>query len=406
MTGRTAWMLLAACVAATPAHAQTDDGTRAAAALAARQEKAAVPAPFRPGKVERFLNRLERRGMLNPGAADGFGVRIGGIESGSGLAVGPSWRSSSLRGGNLHLSASGARGLTGDTGIDVGLWVPRVGSYRIGAGLDASATRLTQERFFGRGLDTARADQTAFSLSQDRVTARLTYDATRWFRLSAGAGVATAVAGEGHARRAPSIETRFTGDDAPGLDVPTRARTASLAATVDYRDVPMNPRSGGRYHLAVERVMDRPAARHTFTRIDTELEQHLSFAKRQRVITLRALATATVADRGNEVPFYLQPTLGGSRLLRGFVTDRFRDLNIVALQAEYGWDLLPFLSAVAFAEAGAAAPRWQEIDGRQLRKDYGIGFRFGSARTVAFRTDVAFGSGEGTRLTMRFNHAF
>jgi outer membrane protein assembly factor BamA len=180
----------------------------------------------------------------------------------------------------------------------------------------------------------------------------------------------------------------------------------SLSASVDHRDVPQNPRSGGRYQVAVSRYLDRTSDRYSFTQIDTELEQHLSGWRRQRLLTLRAVGSTSIAGPGHDVPFYLQRTLGGSSLLRGFVTDRFRDRSLLALQAEYGYDLLPFVSAVLFYEAGASAPRWRDIQLDQLRRDYGIGFRFGSARTVALRTDVAFGSGEGTRLTMRFNHAF
>jgi outer membrane protein assembly factor BamA len=206
----------------------------------------------------------------------------------------------------------------------------------------------------------------------------------------------------------PAISTRFTESDAPGLATDSTFTVASIGATVDYRDIPRNPRAGGRYHLEMSRYADRdrsPAA-HAFTRIDAELEQHLSAWKRQRVLTLRAFASSSWADAGDEVPFYLQPTLGGSRLLRGFVTDRFRDRTLVALQAEYGWDVSPFLNAVLFYETGTVAPRWREIDIHAFRRDYGIGFRFGSARTVAVRTDLALGSGEGPRITMRLNHAF
>jgi outer membrane translocation and assembly module TamA len=170
--------------------------------------------------------------------------------------------------------------------------------------------------------------------------------------------------------------------------------------------MPGNPRQGGRYEVAVARYADAAADRYSFTRVDVDLEQHLSAWKRQRVLTLRAVASASIADRGHAVPFHLQRTLGGSRLLRGFVTDRFRDTNLVALQAEYGFDVLPFLGTVLFYEAGAVAPRWQDLSLGNLRRDYGLGFRFGGARAVAMRTDVAFGSGEGARLTMRFNHAF
>ena len=183
-------------------------------------------------------------------------------------------------------------------------------------------------------------------------------------------------------------------------------RVVSLGAAVDTRDASRNPRSGGHYAVAANRYTAAPQSPHSFTQVDTAVEQHFSFWKRQRTITLRALASTTFTADGQAVPFYLQPSLGGSQVLRGFVNDRFRDRSLLALQAEYGWDLTPFISAVAFYETGAVGSALRSITARDFRRDYGLGFRFGSARTVAFRTDVAFGSGEGTRLTMRFNHAF
>jgi hypothetical protein len=140
--------------------------------------------------------------------------------------------------------------------------------------------------------------------------------------------------------------------------------------------------------------------------VNVELEQHFSWWRGQRVLTLRGMAVLNNPDAGQDVPFYLQPTLGGSRWLRGFVTERFRDRNLAAVQAEYGWDLWPFLGAVLFYEIGAVAPEPRDLSIKASKSDYGIGFRFGSARTIALRTDVAFGSGEGTRLAMRFSHAF
>ena len=80
--------------------------------------------------------------------------------------------------------------------------------------------------------------------------------------------------------------------------------------------------------------------------------------------------------------------------------------NLLWAQVEYGWDLWPFLGAVLFYEGGVVASEPSAISLKNLKRDYGIGFRFGSARTIAVRTDVALGSGEGTRIAMRFSHAF
>ena len=179
-----------------------------------------------------------------------------------------------------------------------------------------------------------------------------------------------------------------------------------VAATLDTRDQRGNPRSGGRYHVALNRFDGGADAYSSFNRLNVEAEQHFSWWRRQRLITVRGVAVLTDPDASHDVPFYLQPTLGGSRLLRGFVGDRFRDRNLLAVQAEYGWDVWPFLNAVVFYEGGVVAPDWRQLSVGEMQRDYGFGFRLGSARIVAVRTDVTFGSGEGTRITMRFSHAF
>ena len=390
-----------------PAAAQETGPTRAEAARAVRDAKAAGTAPYAPGRVERVLDFVETsrtvRRILAP--TQGWGIRIGGIENGSGLATGPSWRSRRFD-GNLEATASGVAAISGDREVAAGLTIPQLGSHRLSAEVTASSTHLAGERFFGLGHDTRRDEETAFHLDQRSVRAGVSLDAASWLRVSGGAALLDADSGDGRRRGVPGIGMRFDSGNTPGLADPATLRVVSLAATVDTRDVPGNPRGGGRYHLGVARYVDTARDRYSFTRIDAEFEQHLSAWRRQRVLTLRAVASSAIADEGHDVPFYLQPSLGGSRLLRGFVTDRFRDTTLVALQAEYGFDLLPFVSAVAFYEAGAVAPRWQALSLGNLRRDYGLGFRFGGARAVAFRTDVAFGSGEGTRLTMRFNHAF
>jgi outer membrane protein assembly factor BamA len=225
-------------------------------------------------------------------------------------------------------------------------------------------------------------------------------------QLSAGGQFATFSAGDGVAPAVPGITTRWHSRDVAGLAFEPSFGVVMLSATADHRDVPGNPRRGGRYHVSLERHTNRSLDRYSFNRVNVELEHHLSGWRRQRMLTLRTVASLSEPDSGNDVPFYLQPTLGGSRLLRGFVTDRFRDRNLLAIQAEYGWDVWPFLNAVVFYESGVVAPDWRRLSVGEMKRDYGIGFRLGSARIVAVRTDVAFGSGEGARIAMRFSHAF
>lgn len=407
MTFRIPWLALALVAIAAPALAQSAPPTRAEEAAGAREHKASAPPTPGAGKVERLFTWIETGplGHSLAGARDGFGIRMGGIADGSGLALGPSWRASSLFGGAVHLSASGVVSIAGDREITGGIAAPHIAADRLALAVDVEATHLAQERFFGLGMSSARADATAFALDRRLTMATATFTATNWLQLSGGAGTLRTIAADAQSRRVPPIGTRFSSADAPGVGVEHAFGVLSMRATADFRDVPQNPRSGGRYHVAAHRYA-APDRRHSFTRVDTEVEQHLSIWKRQRLVTVRAIASTAFTADGQDVPFYMQPTLGGSRWLRGFVTDRFRDRSLLAVQAEYGFDLSPFLNTVLFYEAGAVGPSLRGIETSDVRRDYGIGFRFGSARTVAFRTDVALGSGEGTRLTMRFNHAF
>jgi outer membrane translocation and assembly module TamA len=379
-------------IVATATYAQPP--TRADETRAARDAKARAATAPDPGRVERFLNALERRALLQNVMAppDGFGVRVGGIDEGGGLALGPIWRNTRIAGGQLELHASAAMSIRRDREIDLGARLPHLVGGRARLTIGATATELPQERFYGLGIDSELAARTVFGMTRRTVTASVAVNPARLLELEAGGGVL-------HTRLWNAVDS---GPVAPDIDF----LHARMAATVDYRDQPGNPRSGGRYHVAFQRFAGTRPARASFNRLDAELEQHLSAWKKQRLVTLRVVGSFSDADAGHDVPFYLQRTLGGSRLLRGFVHDRFRDRHLVVLQGEYAWDVSPFLNAVLFYETGMVAPRASELRLSNMRRDYGFGLRIGSARSVALRTDVAFGSGEGTRFIMRFNHAF
>lgn len=57
------------------------------------------------------------------------------------------------------------------------------------------------------------------------------------------------------------------------------------------------------------------------------------------------------------VPFYVRPTFGGDRSLRGVLEGRWRDLTALSLQAEYAVPLFWRLGVGLFGGAGQAAPR-------------------------------------------------
>ena len=62
------------------------------------------------------------------------------------------------------------------------------------------------------------------------------------------------------------------------------------------------------------------------------------------------------------------------------------------------------MTGAFFYETGAVARRIEDLE--SFEKDYGFGLRAGSRNGVAFRADIVFGSGEGTRLLVRFDNVF
>lgn len=113
----------------------------------------------------------------------------------------------------------------------------------------------------------------------------------------------------------------------------------------------------------------------------------------------------TDTDRGNDVPFFYQPTLGGGQTLRGFREFRFRDRNSVILTAEYRWEAWWALDPAVFIDAGKVALHRRDLDLRDLEVSYGIGFRVHSNRAFIARLDLGF-SRDGFIPLLRFEHIF
>jgi hypothetical protein len=124
------------------------------------------------------------------------------------------------------------------------------------------------------------------------------------------------------------------------------------------------------------------------------------------VFALRGRMIATTAGAGQLVPFYFQPTLGGSDSLRSARDYRFRDKNVLALNAEYRWEAFSGLDMALFTDFGKVASRTEDLNLRSLERAYGIGFRFNTFQSVFLRVDVAVAGLDTPRLFIKFSKAF
>ncbi len=104
------------------------------------------------------------------------------------------------------------------------------------------------------------------------------------------------------------------------------------------------------------------------------------------------------------MPFYLQPTIGGARSLRGYRSFRYRDRSALLLQTEYRWRINDLVTGALFYDAGAVARTFDDFG--RFERNYGVSLRAGVDLGAVFRMDLAFGGREGTRLLIRFDDVF
>lgn len=105
-----------------------------------------------------------------------------------------------------------------------------------------------------------------------------------------------------------------------------------------------------------------------------------------------ALQSLLQLEWGN-VPFYCLSQLGGQNLMRGYYQGRFRDKDLIALQAEYRLPIVWKIGGVAFASIGQVADRLEHFAAGQFRYTMGAGLRylFDKKEKIQIRADVGFG---------------
>ena len=118
-----------------------------------------------------------------------------------------------------------------------------------------------------------------------------------------------------------------------------------------------------------------------------------------------------------KLPFFARPSLGGDRLLRGFIAGRWRDDALWAGAAEYRFWVLPRgfpvwrhirverVGLALFYELGAVAGDGTRFFHEKVRQSYGVSLRGTIERAALFRADLGF-SEEGFNFAAGFGLAF
>jgi len=372
--------------------------TRRDAVAAERAARARTVSPYKPGKLERMILRAQRSPTLSRlfRHADGPYPLFGSVTRGGGMAFGGGWREH-VATDRVFLDAAAAFSVRGYRTARAEVRFPQIAGGRVELGSRVRHRYFPQEDYFGLGPDSRKGDRVNYLLEETEIAGFGIYRPRSW--LASGVRVAhlTPDIRTGTDSRYPSIETRFTEETAPGLaSQPPFIETGGFLES-DFRDHPNNPKSGGRYGVLVARYDDRDGGRYDFLRTTAVAEHHFPIFDKKRVFSLRAVTTHLEPRNGGVVPFYYMPALGGKDTLRGLLDYRFRDHNWMLLNAEYRWEAVTGVEMALFYDIGDVKRRWSSLSLADARSSYGVGARFGTTSAIVLRTEVAFGSGEGTR---------
>ncbi len=126
---------------------------------------------------------------------------------------------------------------------------------------------------------------------------------------------------------------------------------------------------------------------------------------------------AFVSSTFGDLPFYAQPSLGGSNSLRGYINNRFTGDSVWHASAEYRFWFVPRgfpitrrirverLGAALFYDVGSVGNDLGDALSGTVRDSWGVGLRFALERLALFRVDVGV-SDEDTNLTLSYGLPF
>jgi hypothetical protein len=392
-------IVLLAC--ATAAHAQE---SRAEMLRQEREDKQKTVAPYDANVLEKGLTFVET-GSIPLLTRDGLYAKLGSLTTGSGFAYGAGYRTSRLfrREGTLDVwMGATAKGYWATEGR---VRFPNLAAGRLLVEGYGRRHEYPQEDYFGLGPLSLRRNQTDYSLIANTMGGRMAVRPARVVMVGGGLEYLHPTVGNGSDQSLPSIGETFDDRTAPGLSRQPDFLRTSAFVDVDWRR-PRNARNGGWYRAELSHYSDRDLGAFSFNRLDVDVRQFVSCLSERRVFVGRVFASTSDHATGQEVPFYLMPTLGGNDSLRGFRDYRFRGPHALLLQGEYRFEIWSGLDAAVFYDAGKVAMRRSHLDLHNLETNYGFGFRFNTDNGVVLRVDTALGSRDGKHLWIVFGGTF
>lgn len=396
--------LLMTCLPASGQLVATPDRPGDATSQAAAPSPALFPEPHLFAKIIGRIDRREETDTGRPRA--GFYPEFGHMITGAGwISLGPGYRAY-LFDGRAMAETSAAVSWRGYKSAQGTLEFADLAARRLDLGVKAFWQDFTQNRFYGVGQDTLESNASDFRVHAVDVVGYATWRATRRISVLGSVGMLNRPGISSSTgpfdRDEPDTTQMFP--DAPAASLAEQPRYVHAGAMVlsDTRDAPSHASKGRIYRASVTAHQDVSGGAYSFTRYDLETARFIPVAGRRGVLVVHWWGSFTDTSGGDQVPFYLMPSLGGNNTLRGYADYRFHDRHMMVANVESRWALMPHVDGALFFDAGNVGARVKDLDFD--RTSWGFGFRVHSARSTLVRIDVGK-SDEGWRFLFKLSDA-
>jgi len=370
-------------------------------------DKAQKLTPDLPSKGERKLVRIQKSPIFQALFERPTGLRLtlGGMVTQGGFAVGPEYNRPDLLNGEMQFKVGAKASARGYQLYQARLRFPHVANDKVFIEMYTAHRNFPQINYYGPGPNSARTGRTNFRYEDTTFDGAVALIPVRHMRVGVTGGYVRANVGPGTSNRFASTEDVFSPAQTPGIDRQSNFMRYGPTIGYDYRDRPDDPHRGGNYQASYIYYDDRKLDTGNHKKFVAEAQQYIPFFNEKRVIALRGRTELSYRNPNQVIPFYLQPTLGGSDDLRGFRPFRFYDNNLLVLNAEYRWEVFTGFDMAVFADRGKVFNRHTQLNFKGLEKSYGFGLRISSRTAVVTRIDVGF-SREGFQLWFKFGNVF
>lgn len=371
-----------------------------------RREKARNLTPDVPPEAERTVATVQKDILYKVfGGWNGVRLSLGGLYPRSGFAGGPEYFRPDLADGRVQFRVAAKISTRLYEKADAQLTFPHLANDRAFLDFLAVYRNYPQVDYYGPGPNSSKTGRSDYRLEDHSADFTAGVRPIRYLKMGVTGGYLAINVGPGTDERFVSADRIYTEAQAPGIQNQSDFLRGGPFIQFDYRDSAGNPHKGGNYTASFLYYDDRGLNLYNFRRLSADAQQYIPFFNEKRVIALRARTELSYRNSGVPIPFYLQPTLGGSDDLRGYRVFRFYDDNSFVMNGEYRWEIMTGLNMALFGDAGKVFHSKSQLNFADMRTDAGFGLRFSNKQSVFMRWDVGF-SPEGFQVWVKFGDLF